>query len=263
MNCFYHAESPNVAFCIHCGHALCNECIRNVRGSIYCETCLADLVEGKANAAGSSAGTSSAANGTPPKKELVAGTNPGAAFALGLIPGVGAIYNGEFVKAAIHILIFGTLVSLGDATDAALFHLAAAAFFFYMPFEAYYTAKKRMMGSQGVILETPIDRLQQQLGSMRDRELWGGIALVVIGALYLLGNLDIFDLHRVARLWPIALVVVGVWLLKKHQDRPVIGGLYLLGSPDAFDMHRATQLWPVALVLVGVWLLKKHKERPV
>src|SRR5438067_9097724 len=173
MNCVNHPEAPNVAFCIRCGHALCNECIRNVRGSVYCENCLGDAVEGKTAAP------------PPPAamKHDVAGTNPGAAFALGLIPGVGAIYNGEFVKAAVHILIFGTLTSLADATGAALFGLAAAAFYFYMPFEAYYSAKKRMLGSQGVMLETPIDRLQQQFGSVRDRELWGGIALVVIGGL--------------------------------------------------------------------------------
>ena len=212
MNCVYHAEVPSVAFCIHCGRALCNECIRNVRGSVYCEPCLGDLVEGKA------AGPSSS-SGARTKKEMVAGNNPGAAFALGLIPGVGAIYNGEFVKAAVHILIFGTLVSLADATDTALFGLASAAFYFYMPFEAYYTAKKRMLGAEGIMLETPIDRFQQQFGSMKDRELWGGIALVVIGGIYLLGNLDVFDLHRVARLWPAILVFVGVWLLKKHQDR--------------------------------------------
>jgi hypothetical protein len=151
------------------------------------------------------------------QKEVVAGTNPGAAFALGLIPGVGAIYNGEFVKAAVHILIFGTLVSVSDATDAPLFGIAAAAFYFYMPFEAYYTAKKRMLGAQGVALETPIDRLQQQLGTIKDRALWGGIALIVIGALYLLGNLEIFDMHRVARMWPVVFVLLGVWLLKKHQ----------------------------------------------
>ena len=213
MNCFYHAEAPNVAFCIHCGRALCNECIRNVRGSVYCEPCLADMLEGKA--------PPSTSNGPTARTEVVGGNNPGAAFALGLIPGVGAIYNGEFVKAAVHILIFGTLVSLAEATDAALFGLASAAFYFYMPFEAYYTAKKRMLGAQGVMLETPIDRLQQQFGSVRDRELWGGIALVVIGGLYLLGNLEVFDLHRVARLWPVVLVVIGVWLLKKHQERPV------------------------------------------
>ncbi len=214
MNCVYHPEAPNVAFCIRCGRALCNECIRNVRGSVYCEACLGDLVEGKAAAPSSPAGAAA-------KNEIVAGTNPGAAFALGLIPGVGAIYNGEFVKAAIHILIFGTLVSLADATDAPLFGLSAAGFYFYMPFEAYYTAKKRKLGAEGIELETPIDRLQQQFGNVKDRELWGGIALVAIGGLYLLGNLDVFDLHRVARLWPVVLVGVGVWLLKKHQERAV------------------------------------------
>src|SRR5437867_4498767 len=115
MNCFYHAEAPNVAFCIHCGRALCNECIRNVKGSVYCEPCLGDYVEGKASASSSSSTSSASAgssipNGTTVKKEI-GGSNPGAAFAIGLIPGVGAIYNGEFVKAAVHILIFGTIVS--------------------------------------------------------------------------------------------------------------------------------------------------------
>src|SRR4029079_13681072 len=136
------------------------------------------------------------------KQAGVAGTNPGAAFALGMIPGVGAIYNGEFVKAAVHILVFGILVQLADVTDTALFGLASAAFYFYMPFEAYYTAKKRALGAEGVMLETPIDRLQQQFGTIKDRELWGGIALVVIGGLYLLGNLDVFDMRSLARLWP-------------------------------------------------------------
>src|SRR5438105_15419413 len=145
MNCTYHAELPNVAFCIRCGHALCKDCVHDVRGSVYCEQCIADAVQGKT------------AN-----EETVVNTHPGAAFVLGLIPGVGAIYNGEFVKAAIHVLIFGTLASLADATDTALFGIAAAAFFFYMPFEAYYTAKKRKLGAEGITLETPIDRLQQQ-----------------------------------------------------------------------------------------------------
>jgi hypothetical protein len=210
MNCTYHAEVPSVAFCIRCGHALCNDCVRNVRGSVYCEACLGDAVEGKAPV-------------TPPpvvKKHDVAGTNPGAAFALGLIPGVGAIYNGEFVKAAIHVLIFATLISFSEYGPQPLSGLMIAAFVFYMPFEAYYTAKKRQLqAEQGIELETPIDRLQQQFGDIRDRELWGGVALVVIGGLYLLGNLDIVDMARIARFWPALLVVAGVWMLKKHQEK--------------------------------------------
>jgi hypothetical protein len=216
MNCSYHAEVPNVAFCIRCGRALCNECVRNVRGSVYCEQCIADAVEGKTAAPSPPSAPSSSA-----KKETVLNTHPGAAFVLGLIPGVGAIYNGEFVKAAIHVLIFGSLVSLHNVTRVghSLLGLMTAAFYFYMPFEAYYTAKKRMMKAEGVELETPIDRLQQQLGEVKERELWGGVLLIVIGALFLLGNLDVFEIDRVARFWPAVLVVIGVWLLKKHHEK--------------------------------------------
>jgi len=204
MNCTYHAELPNVAFCIRCGHALCKDCVRNVRGSVYCEQCIADAVEGKTT-----------------KEETVVNTHPGAAFVLGLIPGVGAIYNGEFLKAAIHVLIFGTLVSLHDLTTVGrpLLGVINAAFYFYMPFEAYYTAKKRMLKRQGVDLETPIDRLQQQFEDVRHRELWGGVLLILIGALFLLGNLNVFAVAEVAKFWPALLVVLGVWMLKKHNER--------------------------------------------
>ena len=210
MNCVYHAEVPNVAFCIRCGNALCNECVRNVRGSVYCERCLAEAVEGKP----------AAPQPLAAKKELVVGTNPGVAFALGLIPGVGAIYNGEFVKAAIHVLIFASLISFAEVGPQPLIGLMIAAFVFYMPFEAYYTAKKRqLLAEQGIELETPIDRLQQQFGDVKDRELWSGVVLIVIGGIYLLGNLDVFEMARVARFWPALLVVAGIWLLKKHQDK--------------------------------------------
>src|SRR5206468_2348797 len=137
-----------VAFCIRCGRPLCNDCVRTVKGSVYCENCLGELVTGKAVPL------------SVPSTEPVAGTSPGVAFALGLIPGVGAIYNGEFVKAAIHILIFGTLITIQDQFGfaEALFGLLIFGFYMYMPFEAYYTAKKRRLRTQGVELETPIDR---------------------------------------------------------------------------------------------------------
>jgi len=176
---------------------------------VYCENCLAELVGGKAPLPNSQ-----------PKVDSIAGTNPGAAFALGLIPGVGAIYNGEYIKAAVHVLIFGTLISLhGMPGPAPLFGLMTFAFYCYMPFEAYYTAKKRKMRAEGIELETPIDRLQQQFGETKDKELWGGIALVVLGGLFLLGNLNVLDLDRVGRLWPVLLVIAGLLLLKKHQEK--------------------------------------------
>ncbi len=39
-------------------------------------------------------------------------TSPGLAFLLGWIPGVGAIYNGQYIKGLVHAAIFGLLISL-------------------------------------------------------------------------------------------------------------------------------------------------------
>jgi hypothetical protein len=194
--------------------------VRNVLGSVYCEQCIADAVEGK------KAAVPPPPSPPPPasslgRKETVLTAHPGAAFVLGFIPGVGAIYNGEFVKAAIHVLIFGTLISLNNTTRVGhpLLGLMTAAFIFYMPFEAYYTAKKRVLKAEGVDLETPLDRLHQQFDDVQHRDLWGGVLLIVIGGLFLLGNLDVFDMASIARFWPAVLVVVGIWMLKKHHEK--------------------------------------------
>ena len=36
------------------------------------------------------------------------GASPGLAFLLGFIPGVGAIYNGQYVKGLIHVVVLGS-----------------------------------------------------------------------------------------------------------------------------------------------------------
>ena len=69
---------------------------------------------------------------------------------LGLIPGVGALYNAQYKKAAIQMLIFATLSALGRAMDAARFSSLESFFGFlmfgfyaYMVFDSYHTAKSR------------------------------------------------------------------------------------------------------------------------
>jgi len=128
------------------------------------------------------------------------GASPEAAFVLGLIPGVGAIYNAEYFKAALHLVIFATLVSLADGTGNAgetLFGFLAFGFYVYMPFEAYYTAKKRKLALEGINLITPFDQLNEQLGLMGNMELWGGILLVSVGVLFLLDNFELVTLAKV------------------------------------------------------------------
>ena len=70
--------------------------------------------------------------------------SPGLAAFLGLIPGVGAMYNGQFVKGLIHVMIFAVLVSAAHVYG--IFGLLIAGWIFYQSFEAYHTAKARRDG---------------------------------------------------------------------------------------------------------------------
>ncbi len=63
---------------------------------------------------------------------------------LGFVPGVGAMYNGQFVKAFAHVVIFVMLIIATDKFWA--FRILIAFFVFYMAFEAYKTAEARRHG---------------------------------------------------------------------------------------------------------------------
>jgi hypothetical protein len=67
------------------------------------------------------------------------GPNPSAAAVLGIIPGVGAMYNGQYFKGLIHVVIFVVIISI--TTHYGLFGLFIPAWILYQSFEAYHTAK--------------------------------------------------------------------------------------------------------------------------
>ena len=208
MNCAFHADVENAAFCIKCGKALCAQCVRQVQSSIYCESCLAESL-------GESADTAkSTSRPIPPLVQTTGGGSPKTAFLLGLIPDVGAIFNAEYFKAALHLLIFGTLVTAADhaGPGEALFALLAFGFYVYMPFEAFYTAKKRKLAREGINLITPFDSFNEQFGDM---ELWGGIALVVMGVIFLLHTFDILPLEKIGRIWPVLLILAGIAFIRR------------------------------------------------
>lgn len=72
--------------------------------------------------------------------------NPLLAGLLGFIPGVGAMYNGQFAKGLAHIAIFAIFTSLANHVSD-LFGLFVAGWVIYMAFEAYQTALARRDGS--------------------------------------------------------------------------------------------------------------------
>jgi TM2 domain-containing membrane protein YozV len=65
--------------------------------------------------------------------------NPAAAAVLGLIPGVGAMYNGQFFKGLIHVVIFAVLISMAHISG--IFGIFIPAWILYQSFEAFHTAR--------------------------------------------------------------------------------------------------------------------------
>ena len=71
---------------------------------------------------------------------------PRKVFFLGFIPGVGALYNGDYKKAAIHVGVFILLSVLMDVIPRSFrdtLSWARIAFFFYMAFDTYHTSQKK------------------------------------------------------------------------------------------------------------------------
>lgn len=151
-------------------------------------------------------------------------TSPALAFLLGWIPGVGAIYNGQYLKGLAHAVIFGVLVSLisnqhgGHGDPAPFLGIMIAAFVFYMPFEAYHTAKKQRLG---VPLDEWSSLFARRTGS--GHMPMGPMILILIGVLFLLDSLGVMSFNEVGRFWPVLLIIIGAFKLfgrASHRTYP-------------------------------------------
>ena len=227
MNCAVHTERPATAYCRTCGKALCDTCKRDVMGAIYCEPCLAARVQG---APPVTAGT--------PVPVLVDPPSPGLAAALGLIPGVGAMYNGQFVKALVHLAIFVCLIAFASHVSG-FFGIFIPFFVLYMAFEAHETAKARRMGlplpdhlglnrmfgihdapppvvtmASTAPGQQPFPDLPIQPAPPPANETpTGAIVLIALGVIFLLSQ---NGLVHVGKLWPLVLIGLGVWIAYKR-----------------------------------------------
>jgi len=124
MDCVNHSGVTATSFCQNCGKALCGPCVRTgTGGQILCEPCIGAWQ----------------AYQQPFVPAVPGAPNPSAAAILGLIPGVGAMYNGQFFKGLIHVVIFAVLVSVTEYHG--IFGIFIGAWVLYQSFEAYHTAR--------------------------------------------------------------------------------------------------------------------------
>ena len=204
MNCTKHFEVAASTVCANCLQPFCSQCLVRVGERQICTGCFSQ-------------------NSSPLPRPLspVAPTtepmcSPGTAFALGLIPGVGAICNGEYLKALVHVLIFGFLVSLAGSSKVGsfepLFDIMVAAFFFYMPLQAFHTAKRNALRAAGFQVKDPIAGKQEE-------NLWTGVILTLMGCLLFVNEWVEGFLGGALKFWPVVLIGFGAYKIREHLHK--------------------------------------------
>jgi len=218
MNCQNHPDVAAIAYCRTCGKPVCGECRREASGTVYCAehepAAAPPPVSAPPPSFAAAPGMSAPAyaQAVAPVPRVRADIHPGLAFALGCIPGVGAIYNGQYAKGLIHAVIWGVLMSIATSNATRdmqpIFVMSIIAWWAYMVFEAYRTAQKLERGE-------PVDEYSSllQLRGGRGRFPMAAVALIVLGVLLLLHTLDLVNFERIVPYWPVLLIAVGAYML--------------------------------------------------
>jgi len=249
MDCVNHSGTTAAAYCQSCGKPLCVDCVaagvqrHGSGGQILCEPCL-------------TAWQSYQQPFIPPP---VSGPNPSVAAALGLIPGVGAMYNGQFVKGFIHVVVFAVLVSL--AGYYGIFGIFIAAWVIYQSFEAYHVAKALHDG------QPPPDPFGlNELGNVlnlgtRPRNAGQPAAVPPTGGYQPPPYQAPFPPPPPGTFDP----TVPPPPICYRRREPVgaivliaLGVLFLLGQLDVFRDRFIGFMWPTMLIALGVWLIVRR-----
>ena len=131
-----------------------------------------------------------------------------------VLPGMGAVYNRQNLKAVVHFVSIIGLFQLASLKLAAgVFALAGMAVYLYSIIDAYRTAILIARGESPAVDEERFKR------TLIKRAPLIGIILIAAGLLLVVQILRPFPFVTLARLFPVALIILGGYLLTRYFKR--------------------------------------------
>lgn len=202
MNCAYHIHNGAVVQCNSCGKPLCPACDHRIKGFPYCQDCIVMGVDLLRTQSSSGYG-----------KYLIKSTSPFIAFLLSAVPGLGAAYNGQTVKALVYFGVSVGLFQMAILTGVPIFAFAFLGMWAFSALDAWRTAR---MIRAGVTPDVAEDILVKRFQG--NPKLWG-IVLGILGLAFLLQN--VFNLRGIMRgLLPAMLIGLGIYILRGYIFKP-------------------------------------------
>jgi hypothetical protein len=132
--------------------------------------------------------------------------SPSAAVFLSLLPGLGHIYVGQVAKGFLIGLTFALGIHMADEVAGPL-GILIPFLLLYAMVDAHRAAVEwnRIVASGGMPPKGP------DLGLTK----WWGYILIGFGVLFTLQNFDLIDFEWISRLWPVALIALGIFILRR------------------------------------------------
>lgn len=199
MYCSYHSSSVARVQCASCNRALCPACDHRIKGYAYCQDCIVRGVEGLSAYRYQRTGTRSRAL---------------TAAILAFVPGMGAVYNRQNVKAVVHFFAVVGLFQLPKLRLVpGLFALAGFASYVYSIIDAHRTAQLIARGESAAEDEERFKR------ALIRRAPALGVFLIVAGILFVINIIRPVAIFALAKLFPVLLILLGGYLLTRYFKR--------------------------------------------
>ncbi|MCS6874206.1 MAG: hypothetical protein N2Z23_00060 [Pyrinomonadaceae bacterium] len=208
MNCAYHMENEAIVNCNGCGKPLCRACDHRIKGFPFCQDCIVTGIELLQK--------HRSVNSIISKRA----PSPFVACLLSLIcPGLGSVYNKQALKALIYFSVFASLFQLAIITSFPVFAFGFLGTWVFSAVDAWQTAKTIRLGMQTEGFGDWLVRYFQD-----NPKVWG-VLLLILGAT-LLSHL-IFPFRFFEKLvFPIILIVLGIYVLQNHLQKKELGKNY-------------------------------------
>jgi hypothetical protein len=152
--------------------------------------------------------------------------SPAAAGILsGFFPGAGALYNGEYMKGVLFIIIFAGLVTMQTHGRGQPFlGILLGGFYFFQLIEAIQSAKNI---NRLALQENGADKAPSASGApapaaakpASSGSVFWGIVLMALGAIFLLANFEIIDYDRIFDFWPVIVIVIGLKMIADYFSK--------------------------------------------
>ncbi|MCJ7563314.1 MAG: DUF5668 domain-containing protein [Candidatus Aminicenantes bacterium] len=153
----------------------------------------------------------------PPKSPAAAG------ILSGIFPGIGQIYNGQYTKGILFLVIFIGLITMQPHGGQPFQGLLLAGFYIFQIIEAAQSAKeinRLALVANGLEVSgqaTAPKTLEAEVAkSAKSGSVFWGIVLMALGAIFLLSNFDVIDYDRIFNFWPVIVIVIGLKMIADY-----------------------------------------------